>query len=252
MHYQSNYSNVSRSVLDKKIRNDKARKILTVIRDFQNQKRRKLKNMICLDIGGSAGFLAKALSPWVRKIYVIDIDNNALAFGKKLNPSPKIRYKLGDAMKLTFTDKTFDIVICNQVYEHVPDCQLLFKEIYRVMKDDGVCYLGAGNRFTFWEPHHHLPFLSCLPKKTANVYLRLAKGEKYYYENLLSYYGLKRSLKPFKITDYTIKIIKQPNKYKATDLIKAHSLVTKLPETILRLIEPIIPTYIFILSKKPQ
>lgn len=42
-----------------------------------------------------------------------------------------------DAMQLSFADKSIDIIVSNEVYEHVPDVDLCFKEAARVLKDDG-------------------------------------------------------------------------------------------------------------------
>lgn len=249
--YQNNFSDKISSVLDSGIRIRKAKKIVAVIKNFLEKENKILENAICLDIGGSAGFAAKELiSENIKKIYIVDIDKKALEFGKKNNFHSKIIYQVGDAMALNFPDDTFDIIICNQVYEHVSDHYILVKEIYRVLKKGGVCYFGAGNRVVLIEPHYNLPFLSWLPKKLANLYLKFTRGENYYYENLLSYFGLIKLLKSFKIYDYTIEVIKNPVKYYNDDLIKPNSFLTKVPIIFLKIIISIIPSYIFILIKR--
>lgn len=43
-----------------------------------------------------------------------------------------------DATRLPFEDKTFDIVIANHILEHIPEDHLAMKEMYRVLKDDGM------------------------------------------------------------------------------------------------------------------
>ncbi|MEB8430922.1 glycosyltransferase [Cocleimonas sp. KMM 6892] len=42
-----------------------------------------------------------------------------------------------DLQNIERADKTYDVVICNQILEHVADDKLAFSEILRVMKDDG-------------------------------------------------------------------------------------------------------------------
>lgn len=209
-----------------------------------------LDKTICLDIGGSAGYVAKALSPFVDKVFVIDIDEHALEFGKKNNHAKNIVYKTGDAMKLDFKDKSIDIIICNQVYEHIPNHKQLIKEIYRVLKDNGICYFGGNNRFIIMEPHYRLPFLSWFPKKLANIYIKKARNLDYYYESHLSYVDLKKLFRSFVIDDYTVPIIKTPEKFSADDLVKKNSIPSRLPKAFLKLIEPCIPGYVFILYKK--
>ena len=50
--------------------------------------------------------------------------------------------------------------------------------------------------------------------------------------------------------DYTIKIIHNPKKFMATDMISEKSILTEIPDFILNLLKPLIPTFIFILTKK--
>lgn len=247
--YQNNFSENNNSVLNSGIRIQKSKKIFAVLKHYLGKEVRNLNQMTCLDIGGSAGFTAKLMSPYVKKFYVVDIDKNALKFGKKNNSANNIIYKQSDAMNLRFKDNSTDIVVCNMVYEHVPDSLRLMSEIYRVLKTNGICYFGASNKYTLVEPHYRILFLSWLPKLMANMYLRLMKKGSIYYENLLSYYKLKKLFQSFIVTDYTVDIIKNPDRFHATDVVKTDSLFTHIPYSILRIIKPVIPGYIFILKK---
>lgn len=82
-------------------------------------------------------------------------------------------YKKVKNTDLPFKDNYFDIVISNQIIEHIKDKNNHINEIYRVLKKDGVCYLATPNKYYFLEPHYRLPFLSILPRKFANIYLNL-------------------------------------------------------------------------------
>ena len=75
-----------------------------------------------------------------------------------------------------------DIVIFNHIYEHVPNPDAVMAEIVRVLKDDGLVYLGLGNRLGIMEPHYKLPFLSWLPKRFADRYVRVSGRASSYYE----------------------------------------------------------------------
>lgn len=249
MKYQKNFSKLIPSVLDPAVRKNKAKKITSIIVDYLKSGDRAVNNHLCLDIGGSAGFAAMELSKYSKDVYVIDIDEEALQYGIKNNHAHNIHYQVGDAMNLNFRDNSFTIVICNQVYEHVPSSKILIQEIYRILEHGGICFFGAGNRLKIMEDHYNLPFLSWLPKPLANVYLRIAKKGNFYYENLLSYYGLRKILKPFQVIDYTYEVIKHPVKFYNTDVIKQNSWLTKIPRIIYLIIKPIIPGYLFILKK---
>lgn len=247
--YQGNYSASNNAMFSNNIRFNKAKKIFTILKYSLNKEAGNLKQKTCLDIGGSTGFTAKLMSPCVKKFYVIDIDIKALEYGKNNNYADNIVYEQGDAMNLRFKDQSLDIVVCNQVYEHVPDSKRLMSEIYRVLKTNGVCYFGASNKYIFIEQHYNLPFLSWFPKRISNIYLKLMKKGSIYYENLLSYFGLKKLFHDFLVTDYTIDVINRPDKFCATDIIKKGSFVSKIPKSFLRGIEPMLPGYIFVLKK---
>ncbi|TYB79266.1 class I SAM-dependent methyltransferase [Bizionia myxarmorum] len=42
-----------------------------------------------------------------------------------------------DICQLPFEDNSYDIILCNHVFEHIPDDTKAMKELYRVMKPDG-------------------------------------------------------------------------------------------------------------------
>lgn len=243
--YQLDYSLKDSSLCDNDARTIKAKKIFSVVNDFILKDPGTCR---CLDIGCSAGINTNFLAGQVGDSIGIDIDEPAVKTGyfrKKSNSD----FVIGDAIHLPFKDGVYDIVICNHVYEHVPDADALMEEIFRILKPDGFCYFSAGNRFCIMEPHYQLPLLSWFPKPAANIYLCLVNRQRPYYENLLSYFGLKNLIARFSLTDYTIKIIENPERFNADDMIGEKSLIRKIPRSVIKLLIPLIPTYIFILTK---
>jgi len=51
-----------------------------------------------------------------------------------------------DAQKLGFMDRSYEVVTCFEVIEHVPEPDLLVSELRRVLKEDGVVILTTPNR----------------------------------------------------------------------------------------------------------
>jgi SAM-dependent methyltransferase len=243
--YQEAYSQREPSLFDINRRTIKARKIFSVIKDFSVK-----EPSLCvgLDIGCSAGINTNFLGSELKDAIGIEIDEDALKYGYSCK-KPNVHFLIGDAIHLPFDDEIFDIVICNHVYEHVPDAKILMDEIFRILKPGGFCYFGAANRFIIIEPHYRLPFLSWFPKTVANFYLLFLGKKSPYYENLRSYYGIKKLISRFSVTDYTLRIIRNPEQFNAEDVIGKKSLIRYLPESLLYLLIPIIPIYIFVLSK---
>jgi len=244
--YQLNYSKINNAVLDPLSRERKYRKMISVIRDYYGE---DLSNLRCLEVGASGGIITSLLSDDISDVVGLDIDADALHSASK-NSKKSLNYVIGDGLNLPFKDSAIDLVICNHIYEHVPNADQLFHEIYRVLSDGGFCYMAAGNKLMVYEGHYHLPFLSWLPKPVAHCYLKLTGRGDHYYENHLSYIGLKKLLKNFNVIDYTLEIIYYPRRFAAEELFDQHPIAAKIPKSVFRILHSLIPTYIFILTKK--
>lgn len=210
--YQKEYASTRPQMYDKTARKQKASNIVKILVHYFGAQ--KLKTLSVLDIGASSGIMDSYISGFVKSLVGIDIDNGAIKHAKEKFKRKNLTFKKGDALNLVFKENSFDIVICTHVYEHVEDPYKLFKEIYRVLKPEGICYLAAVNALWPIEPHYYLPFLSYLPKKIASLYLRIFTGKKYYYETLFTYWKLKSLVTSngFNITDYTPKVLSEPKK----------------------------------------
>lgn len=241
--YQLNYAANRPQMYDFKVRSRKAKRIIKTLEDYY-KKKNKLTNLVALDVGSSTGIIDSILAKSFKKVTGTDIDKKAVSFAKKEfgRKSKNLSFKVEDAMKLSFKKNTFDVVICTQVYEHVPNSQKLFDEIHRVLKNDGVCYLAALNRLWPLEPHYNLLFLSWLPKSLADIYIKIMRNKNEYYEHPLDYWQLRNMLKKFSIEDYTAKILNNPTRYgypKSSKLVSLFSPILKY----------LTPTFFWILIK---
>lgn len=82
----------------------------------------------------------------------------AEAHGLELSPQavqtaqqmfPFIRYKEGDATQTGYDNAHFDIVVCQEVLEHIEDQNKLLAECARMLKDKGHLILTTPNKFYF-------------------------------------------------------------------------------------------------------
>lgn len=180
----------------------------------------------------------------------LDIDQEAVQYAGAHSSLPHVQFLIADAMALPFGDNSIDIIICNHVYEHVPDAEQLMEEICRILKKEGICYFSAGSKYMILEGHYGLPFLSWLPKPLGHLYLKVTGKGSFYYEGHLSLRGLKRLVRKFRIHDYTLQVIRDPEKFSATDLFRTKSLYYRWVRRLAPLLYPWIPTYIWVLTKK--
>jgi len=240
--YQENYAAGRPQMYHKGSRLRKGQRVIRVLEDYFGKK--KLKNLSVLDIGSSTGIIDSVLAKSSGRVAGIDIDKGAVSFAGKNYKRKNLSFEVGDSMNLKFKADTFDVVVCMQVYEHVPSAPKLLSEIRRVLKKGGVCYFFAINRLWPWEPHYNLFFLSWLPKSLANIYLRLTGKGKFYYETLHSYWGLARLARKFEIIDYTPKIIMNPKKFLYPAMPKIASILLALPAKYLS------PSFVWLIKKK--
>lgn len=88
-----------------------------------------------------------------------------------------------------------------------------------------------------------------MPKMLAHRYIRWSGKADFYYEELKTYWGLKKLTQHFDRTDYTIKIIQDPKKFAADYMLIPNSLKYHLANMIARYCYFLVPTYIWILKK---
>lgn len=249
MDYQTNYTEnpvAERNMYDSAGRLAKARKIVAVLEDCPGG----LADKSVLDVSCSTGIMARHLAGYFREVVGIDIDEAAVRHAKSEPALPNVEYHVMDALNTRFEDGRFDVVICNQMYEHVPDAQALLDEIHRVLAPGGTCYFGATNRLKIIETHYgRIPFLSWLPKPLANRYLRLLGRGDVYYENLHTYWTLKRLCARFDIEDYTRRVVAEPERYAASDMLADGSVGQRAALALLSVAPWLSPGYIWLLRK---
>ncbi len=246
--YQYGYSEVSAEMHSLEGRRRKAGTMLAVLRDALGD---RLLGARMLNVGCSTGIIDECMAPYVASVMGIDIDAPAVEFARTRCTSPNVTFRVGDAMNLDFADASFDVVICSQVYEHVPDPARMMDEIYRVLVPGGVCYFAATNRFCVMEKHYHLPFLSVMPVRLAHVYLRLLRRGKYYYERHLSLGGLRRLVRRFELIDYTPEILSHPDKY-AVGYMLGGRVKLRVSRALARWMYAMFPGYVWLLKRSEK
>jgi len=246
-HYTTNYV-AKGHMYDEKERTQKAEKIIAVLSDYLGE----TNTLSILDVSCSTGIMCGALASRFAKVFGIDIDAEAVAHARSQNNSENVEFHVMDALNTSFPEGSFNVVICNQMYEHVPDARQLLREIYRVLAPGGVCYFGATNRLKIVETHYgRLPFLSYLPKPLAHLYLRILRRGKFYYETLHTGTTLKRLCSDFERIDYTQKVVMDPVKFMATDVVSSGTIAQWGALAMLKFAYWAFPGYIWLL-KKPE
>lgn len=245
--YQYGFSRGNAAMHSVTGRQRKAATMLAVLSDALGE---KLEGASVLNVGCSTGLIDTFLAPHVRSIVGIDIDAPAIDEARRRSINTNASFQVGDAMNLAFPDASLDIVICSQVYEHVPDPTRMMREIARVLRADGVCYFAATNRFCVMEQHYRLPFLSVIPVPMAHLYLRLLRRGRFYHERHMSLGGLHWLVAAFTVEDYTRRILADPDSYDARYMLGG-GMRLRIARALACWAYWLFPGYIWLLRPRP-
>jgi SAM-dependent methyltransferase len=247
MEFQKNYSRHFPAVKDESIRKRKSQKILRAFQD--HWQRDRLEGLVGLDLGCSLGMISRALSEAGARMYGIDIDREALS----LIPASWREgsgFMVGDACSTPFKPGSFDLIICSQVYEHSPSLTRLAGEIFRLLKKGGVCFFSGPNKWAVMEGHYHRPFLSWIPRKWADSWVRSKGLGDGYYEKPVSAKKLRKALQAFIIRDLTPDLMKYPERYALGEEVgRWRYLSRKVPAPGWFLLGRVVPNFNWLLIK---
>ncbi len=162
------------------------------------------------------------------------------------------RFHRVESTALPFPNGEFDVVLSNHVIEHVgehADQLHHLREIRRVLRDDGTCYLAVPNRWMLVEPHYRLAFLSWLPVSMRSIYLRMfGKGE--FYDCLpLSMGELEAMLKDAGFAYRNVCVEALGETLSIERPRGGLALLRRVPRKVWEWLRPAIPTLIYVLRK---
>lgn len=157
------------------------------ILSFLSRTKRGIK---ILDIGCGTGKAAERLKIF-GTVCGVDISPNSITQAAKVLDEAKI----GTAEGTTYSDKSFDVVVCTETLEHVPDIHKAIREFHRVLAPRGYMLVSTPN------PWNWLIVL-------MNAYGKVARGKSgtgQIIEHYISPITLRRVIcvNGFKVIDYS-------------------------------------------------
>jgi SAM-dependent methyltransferase len=92
-----------------------------------------------LDVGSGTGALAEAMAAAAPSSPIVGIDPSApyVAFARARQPGAHVRFEVGDAQQLRFTDASFDRTLSLLVLNFIPDRGKALTEMVRVTRPGG-------------------------------------------------------------------------------------------------------------------
>ena len=142
---------------------------LNLIRQFA-----PLEGARILDIGCGLGVYVRKFREFSDRVVGIDIDRKRLVEGARTTPG----LMLSASEQLPFRDGAFDVVVLNEVIEHVCDDRATIAEALRVIRPGGHIVIYAPNRLFPFETHGiylgnrfvfgNIPLINWLPDPVRN------------------------------------------------------------------------------------
>lgn len=128
-----------------------------------------------LDLGCGRGGLSVALQRLGHRVVALDPrrSNCRLTRLRSRRYARYIDSVRGAGETLPFVDASFDAVVCRDVLEHCERPADVLREIGRVLRAGGSCFITVINAWAWRDPHYHLNGLSLLPRRWAERYVSL-------------------------------------------------------------------------------
>jgi len=125
-----------------------------------------------LDLACGSGPYALAWAERGAGVVGVDFDRDLLLAARarwggahaREDPAKAPAWVAGEAGRLPFPDRAFDLVFCNSLLEHVPDWRPVLAETGRVLRSGGVAVVYTTNRYCpLQQEVNGFPFYSWLP-----------------------------------------------------------------------------------------
>ena len=154
-----------------------------------------VNNKKVLDLASGEGFGTSILSKNAKCVVGIDIDHDAVLHASKTYKQENITFIEGSILNIPIKGrKIFDVIVCFEAIEHITEHDILFMEITRLLKNNGVLIISTPNKKTYSDdvgyknPYHrkelyYSEFYELLKKNFVFIYLsgqRVISGSSIY------------------------------------------------------------------------
>ncbi len=151
-----------------------------------------VEGLSILDIGAGEGNTSRLLS---QKNFVVSLEPKSERI-KKISVTQTLQSLMADSVKLPFKSSTFNLIILQDVIEHLTITKDLIKNFQLILKADGIIYLSTPNKFSLLniisDPHWGIPFLCLFNRQQIKKYfLRYFRKKDYSRSDIAELLSLK-------------------------------------------------------------
>jgi ubiquinone/menaquinone biosynthesis C-methylase UbiE len=113
-----------------------------------------VKGKVVLDIASGSGYGTQLLAKTAKKVYGVDVNEDAVEYARKNFAAKNVEYEVGDGVRIPLPDNEVDVVVTFETIEHIPDYKQFLREVERVLKPDGLAIISTPNDLEFAEGNH--------------------------------------------------------------------------------------------------
>lgn len=158
------------------------------------------------DVGCGAGTQSRLWAERGHRVFGLDVNERLIRLARQRTEETGVvvKYDVGTATALPWTEGTMDVCLLPELLEHVADWQSCLKEAARVLRPGGLLYLSTTNVLCPRQEEFNLPLYSWYPGPLKRYCERLAVTTRpalasyatYPAVNWFSFYGLRDFLEP--------------------------------------------------------
>lgn len=150
-----------------------------------------VKDKVVLDIACGSGYgTNQLLESGAKKVFGIDISEEAISYCKEKYTNKELEFMVGDVKRIPLEDKSIDAVVSFETIEHVgeEDQKIFLKEVKRVLTPEGIFIVSTPNSLVYGKGNEfHLKELD--PQEFAVILKSNFKNtELFYQDNVESSY----------------------------------------------------------------
>jgi 2-polyprenyl-3-methyl-5-hydroxy-6-metoxy-1,4-benzoquinol methylase len=119
--------------------------MVAIHRDFYRWAQQWVRGMTVLDAGCGEGYGVAILAESAAHAVGVDIKAELIQHARQRYPAGNAAFEVMACEALDFPAASFDVVVCNELVEHLPDHSLFMKEAHRVLKRGGLFICATTN-----------------------------------------------------------------------------------------------------------
>jgi len=162
--YDPAHPNFERWQNARDISDERAKFVESVISEFHHQ------GLRVLDVGAGEGHTSKLFS---LKNFVVSLEPKSERI-KKIKKTNSLQPVMADSFAFPFKSSIFDLIILQDVIEHLKFTNNLIEDIKNLLVDDGIIYISTPNKFSILniisDPHWGMPFLCLFRREHIKKY----------------------------------------------------------------------------------